>query len=349
VAVRGAGRGQGLSDPPSFSSSEDRARWQVFALPDEGVKTSPVACPGPRRRQTPVFCGRPVPHSTGGAPRKYCPEHSPRRNAGFSTSGVRVHCSRCGASFAPRWPHQTHCSHVCSRTPWADRPAATRAPRVRGTGTCPGCLKAFEIRKHLQVHCSPACVRVSRERARIERRVGMSCVVPWSSCRACGVPIVARFGAKVCRDCRGTSRAVLGYVGPTRLECSVCGVAWIVEGRGTRQRPRCPGCQEEHKRRMRRGSGAEIRRRRTAARIRRLRPRLLERYGGRCGICNRPIDLALHWMHPQSLTIDHIHPISAGGSDDESNLWPAHRQCNEEKGDEIGWDPASPLRQEAVA
>jgi 5-methylcytosine-specific restriction endonuclease McrA len=80
-------------------------------------------------------------------------------------------------------------------------------------------------------------------------------------------------------------------------------------------------------------------------RIRRLRPRLLERYGGRCGICTLPIDLALPWNHPLALTIDHIHPVSAGGSDDESNLWPAHRRCNEEKGDEVGWSPNSPLRQ----
>ena len=31
---------------------------------------------------------------------------------------------------------------------------------------------------------------------------------------------------------------------------------------------------------------------------------------------------ALPWLHPQALTIDHIMPISAGGSDAESNLWP---------------------------
>lgn len=76
---------------------------------------------------------------------------------------------------------------------------------------------------------------------------------------------------------------------------------------------------------------------------RRLAARLLERYGGRCGICHLAIDLELRCPHPLSLTLDHIHPLSAGGPDTEGNLWPAHRRCNEEKGDDLGYRPDSAL------
>lgn len=45
-----------------------------------------------------------------------------------------------------------------------------------------------------------------------------------------------------------------------------------------------------------------------------------------------------------ALTIDHIVPVGAGGGDDEANLWPAHRICNEEKGDDLGWDDPTWVR-----
>jgi hypothetical protein len=98
-------------------------------------------------------------------------------------------------------------------------------------------------------------------------------------------------------------------------------------------------CSGRWQRREGKRWGLTLKRRRAADRIKRMRPRLLARFGGCCGICGRSIDLTLRSPHPGSLTIDHIHPLSAGGSDEETNLWPAHRGCNEAKGDEIGWSP----------
>lgn len=74
-----------------------------------------------------------------------------------------------------------------------------------------------------------------------------------------------------------------------------------------------------------------------------LRARLLEASGGRCGICHLAIDATLRWPHPLSATLDHIVPLSAGGSDAEENLWPAHLRCNLEKGDDLGYRPDSAL------
>lgn len=109
---------------------------------------------------------------------------------------------------------------------------------------------------------------------------------------------------------------------------------------GDKRRVYCSDeCHGRWQRRQGKRRGLSYHRRRAAERIKRLRPRLLARYDGRCGICGRAIDLTLPSPHPGSLTIDHIHPLSAGGSDDEANLWPAHRLCNEEKGDEVGWRP----------
>lgn len=42
---------------------------------------------------------------------------------------------------------------------------------------------------------------------------------------------------------------------------------------------------------------------------------------GRCGICGRPMNFS-------EMTVDHITPISRGGTDNMSNLQPAHLWCN---------------------
>lgn len=51
-----------------------------------------------------------------------------------------------------------------------------------------------------------------------------------------------------------------------------------------------------------------------------------------CGICGELIDVRLSGLHPDGPNIDHIIPAIDGGTDDWSNLQPAHRRCNLAKG-----------------
>lgn len=75
---------------------------------------------------------------------------------------------------------------------------------------------------------------------------------------------------------------------------------------------------------MRRGWGG-----RRLAGLRRL---VTQTYGSRCHICTLPINLALAYPHPLSLSLDHVLPRSRGGSDDVSNLRPVHLRCNLSRG-----------------
>jgi hypothetical protein len=59
----------------------------------------------------------------------------------------------------------------------------------------------------------------------------------------------------------------------------------------------------------------------------RIRQRLTEEAGYRCGYC-----LSAEVLAGIPLTIDHIIPSALGGTDDPENLWMACRPCNELKG-----------------
>ena len=58
---------------------------------------------------------------------------------------------------------------------------------------------------------------------------------------------------------------------------------------------------------------------------------LIRKHGGLCHLCNKPVEM--HDEHsPTYATIDHIVPLSRGGSENLSNIALAHRGCNASKG-----------------
>lgn len=56
-----------------------------------------------------------------------------------------------------------------------------------------------------------------------------------------------------------------------------------------------------------------------------LRARIIERDGKRCGRCGSR----------KSLTVDHKIPTTKGGTDDEDNLWTLCLSCNAQKGNSL--------------
>jgi len=47
-----------------------------------------------------------------------------------------------------------------------------------------------------------------------------------------------------------------------------------------------------------------------------------------CGLCHRRVNKRLRWPHARSATLDHIIPLSRGGSDGRENVQLAHADCN---------------------
>jgi 5-methylcytosine-specific restriction endonuclease McrA len=62
---------------------------------------------------------------------------------------------------------------------------------------------------------------------------------------------------------------------------------------------------------------------------------VVKEHGNNCAICQKPIDLTLKRTSKMGLTVDHWIPLSKGGSDDMTNLRPAHWICNRRKSDTL--------------
>lgn len=52
------------------------------------------------------------------------------------------------------------------------------------------------------------------------------------------------------------------------------------------------------------------------------------RHGYRCHLCGKLIDVSLPHTDKRALQIDHLIPVSAGGTDARANLAPSHAACN---------------------
>lgn len=63
-----------------------------------------------------------------------------------------------------------------------------------------------------------------------------------------------------------------------------------------------------------------------------------------CALCGQPIDYSLPAGDPMSYELDEVVPVSKGGDPyDPSNVQPAHRVCNQRKGNRTGCDAGPTL------
>lgn len=58
--------------------------------------------------------------------------------------------------------------------------------------------------------------------------------------------------------------------------------------------------------------------------------------GWSCWLCDSSIDPALYWPDPRAGSVDHVVPVTRGGTDERSNLRLAHLHCNTARRDKPG-------------
>ena len=270
-------------------------------------------------------------------------------------------CALCGAAYQPVQPHQRYCTRLChDRRPrsraWEDRIRRSRQSEWR---VCPVCGSEFVSHPKQRVtFCSYSCSNT----ARTGWSVVVRCSVPYSECRFC-----RRLSAnKPCSAmrCRALLRAQTAdclicaqpltdrQIMSKQESCSVAHGRVLWEKRTPQMDFQCARCAAAFRSRSanarfcsRRCYGLWHGRYDPSERIRRsytktawwkkLHAQVLERDQWLCYLCGNAIDPAVASADPWAATVDHVVPVSAGGSHTAGNLRAAHRRCNVEKGDRL--------------
>ena len=212
-----------------------------------------------------------------------------------------THCQNCGKSLEhigkPGRPKR-NCSDYC-RNKHANRLKAPPQPRL--PKTCKVCDKSF-IDKPLVKLCSDPCRMENRRRLlRSSRQVGYEVKHP-----------------------NGVVTAICGWCKEPRtypFKTSTVTAFHVA-------------CRKEAERARYRIK--TVKRQNLVVKPSRLAAdEVVRTYGSNCSVCQEPIDLELKRTSRMGLTVDHWIPLSKGGSDDITNLRPAHWICNLKKSNSL--------------
>jgi 5-methylcytosine-specific restriction endonuclease McrA len=201
---------------------------------------------------------------------------------------------------------------------------------------CPWCGTTFRPRESETIYCSNSC-SVSARYYKANGR-GPCSEVPWMQCSECEAWFVSRWGATVCStECRKARarRLYQDYAaarkGTNELVCSECGNRFEAPYGDKRRQ----FCSVECGKRFNGRVSKHVRRGRLRGRVtERLDPlAVFGRDGWICGICGREVSKRWKSPDPRSASLDHIVPLSQGGSHTWGNVQCSHRGCNVAKSD----------------
>lgn len=237
------------------------------------------------------------------------------------------------------------CSIQCAqRYRWRDAPASARNDR-----TCEVCGNTYHATWKMQRTCSRVCGVALRYPA---RSIESNSVRVWiRDCSGCRTTFVARsYTDRRCARCADQpveSKPTTGALAV--VQCAGCAASFTYTY-GRRRRTRCDSClkakrratkkRNQPSRRSRQASPRERagrnlnRRGRHATRIsgaayEPIKPRLVYvRDNWQCHLCATAIDQTVVWPDLMCASVDHVDPLSAGGSHTYTNVMAAHWRCN---------------------
>lgn len=208
-------------------------------------------------------------------------------------------------------------------------------------GECVECGTSFERGKHGPPRrtCSRSChARAARVKRKAAAKIACAnpfCngVVPYMQKRYCS-PECRSIGALYYTD-RGAAEAraiSLGLLSACRIYtyvCDDCGEPVVRQHRRNSVAIYCLPCvtvrrnahstRKNHRRRAAKGAVLTVQ-------------QIADRDGNRCHICGKSVDMSRSGLAKWGPTIDHLVPVSHGGTNDPGNLALAHRQCNTVRG-----------------
>lgn len=213
-------------------------------------------------------------------------------------------CLTCGGAMPPKrskgsGPQAKYCGAGC-------RPSSASTAGLN-TGSCIQCGKSLAGRRRDAILCSKFCNDVRRGLRLAEPLSEMVCALD-----GCGVVFVPkRAGVRCCSERHGQNH-------------------WNRVSRADGRQQNSPWNERRkaayHKRRaLKLGTQVED-----------IQPLdIYERDIWLCGLCDKPVDPAVSWPDRSSASLDHIVPLSKGGTHTYENVQLAHLSCNVSKGNRV--------------
>lgn len=256
-------------------------------------------------------------------------------------------CLGCDKALKPN--RRKYCSKSCDRRVNRNRKKGLQDNYQlwQAAATCELCGKSTQHRAPQAKFCSPQCRWEASSRRNVQkshelmRTLGAPVpgdLIPCANPQCFNAAIYRSQGTRGNAYCSGkcktyvqSNRHWLGEGPSTRIyfrPCPDCGIDVAMTSRGGSLRV-CTKC------RTRRNKA--INARKNQAR-RAIGPTVLSvdelaaRDGCRCHVCNRKVEMSLSGNAKWGPTIEHIVPVSRGGTNDPENLALAHRFCNTARG-----------------
>lgn len=239
-------------------------------------------------------------------------------------------CMYCG--IAINAPRRKYCSDKCSSRATYRSAVGHDVGDTKHfpphAGTCVTCGADMSHRTGQARYCSRRCreeARKAAERIRRRQKPRQECKHP-----LCGneVPLGRwKFCSAECTsDYRNRAASPYGFGDRCAVwfkPCPHCGVLVTMKARN--QPNLCQPC--------RRASELARYRKKNYERRAKGKPlvtvvELAAMHGARCHLCKRKVDMNLPGRDPMGPTVDHLIPVSAGGTNETVNLALAHRICN---------------------
>lgn len=249
-----------------------------------------------------------------------------------------IHCLFCNGQIPRRGGRPSlWCSVICRDTQRAIEKAKPRLCNV-----CAG----VNIRASQSKFCSKECKdRKDAQQAKVKhlkalKNRGLIVVGELNICalKTCGVEFIVpvsgqKYCSSVCRErFHGRDKISTGEVQASRVyfgQCKYCQVWKLTRAKNKINGLSCLNCQ---KRREKENDARKNHRRRAAGELFMTVQSLAERDGSKCNICLKPVNMSKSGLDPLGPTIDHLLPVSKGGTNDSTNLALAHRRCNTARG-----------------
>lgn len=236
--------------------------------------------------------------------------------------GTTARCAWCTAEFIVTAPNRLTCSRACSRR----RGKRQDGERLR---PCEVCLKPYRTSRWNGRVCSLEC------RWFISTQTIKKIDLDWRWCDAC-----ARWTTQGSRHRHRDKKKQAER--PTPRRCTECSTIFTPGVGGAAAVCCSDRCRKRRGRRRHRAThGRDDQWRKRARRFGVSyepinRSRVFARDGWRCGICGCKTIRTREVPDPRAATIDHIVPMSKGGSHTYANVQCAHFECNWRKSAGVG-------------